>query len=103
MSHEPVSLPTPTARPGLRLLCVLVKDPLDSAKTIFRPVHTLQPMPPRAMVKGQWGSLRYTGLYLRAAHTTAPASSVLARCLRHRQTYAVCSGSRTFRADGVIA
>lgn len=60
---EAGQLSTPSARPGLRLLCLLVQT--RNGETRSLPVHTLRPMPPRGVERG-------TGLYLREAHATRP-------------------------------
>ncbi len=106
----------PAARPGLRLLCLLVQA--RNGKTRSLPVHTLRPMPPRlcaADTHAANGPRRWnleasglgvdsgTGLYLREAHATRPSREVVERCARHGQTNAFRPDSRTVRAGGVMA
>ncbi len=103
MTYEPLPLPAPTARRGLRLLCLLVKPQLDTAQGAFLPIHTMYRLPPRAMVRGQWSQPRYAGLYLRETQARQPSAAVLARCERHRQTHALRAPARTVRTGGVTA
>lgn len=113
-NHE--GLQPTSARPELRLLCLLVKGRDGQARSL--PVHTLRPMPPRicptrAHAKNaphRWclDALavpvgNHTGLYLRETHAKRPAAEVLERCGKHRQAGAFRAAARTFRADGVSA
>ncbi len=91
---EADQLSTPSARPGLRLLCLLVQT--RNGETRSLPVHTLRPMPPRLCAADshaanglrRWnleasalGLDSGTGLYLREAHATRPPREVVERCL----------------------
>lgn len=91
---EADQLSTPSARPGLRLLCLLVQT--RNGETRYLPVHTLRPMPPRLCAADSHaanGPRRWcleasglgvdsgTGLYLREAHATRPPREVVERCL----------------------
>lgn len=82
---EAGQLSTPSARPGLRLLCLLVQT--RNGETRSLPVHTLCPMPPRVCAADshaanglrRWnlegsalGVDSGTGLYLREAHANRP-------------------------------
>lgn len=111
---EAGQLSTPSARPGLRLLCLLVQT--RNGETRSFPVHTLRPMPPRVCAADshaanglrRWnleasalGLERGTGLYLRGAHATRPTAEVLERCARHWPANALRPDSRTVRAGGV--
>lgn len=102
-NEKPEPVPAPTPRRQLRLLCVLAKPQLDTAQGAYLPIHTMHRLPPRAMVRGQWSQPRYAGLYLRETQARQPSESVLARCERHRQTYALRAPARTVRTGGVIA
>src|SRR5690606_37408336 len=111
---EASQLSTPSTRPGLRLLCLLVQ--MRNGETRSLPVHTLRPMPPRVCAADshtadglrRWnleasglGVDSGTGLYLREAHATRPTAEVLERYLRLGQANALRPDSRTVRAGGV--
>lgn len=91
---EAGQLSTPSARSGLRLLCLLVQT--RNGETRSLPVHTMRPMPPRICAADshaanglrRWnleatalGLDSGTGLYLREAHATRPPREVVDRCL----------------------
>jgi hypothetical protein len=91
---EADQLSTPSARPGLRLLCLLVQTRNGGTRSL--PVHTLRPMPPRVCAADshaanglrRWnleasglGVASGTGLYLREAPATRPPREVVERCL----------------------
>lgn len=80
-AHEPLPLPAPAAPRGLRLLCVLV--PARDGSTRSLPVHTMQPLPPRARLQGLIDRTLASeaGFHLRETQATAPTASVLERCL----------------------
>jgi hypothetical protein len=116
MTYEAIQLQARTAQPGLRLLCLLVKN--RNGETRSLPIHTLRPMPPRVCstdthIKGRpsfwhldtvdFAVAGDTGLYLRETHSQPAPSAVLARCREHRQASALCAHSRTVRACGVTA
>ncbi len=79
---EPV--PAPTTRRELRLLCLLVPSREGSTRSL--PVHTMQPLPPRARLKGLIDRTfaSEAGFHLRETQATAPTASVLERCLSNR-------------------
>jgi len=95
MTHaEAGQLSTPSARPGLRLLCLLVQA--RNGETRSLPVHTMRPMPPRVCAADshvanglhRWsleasalGVDSGTSLYLREAHATRPPREMVERCL----------------------
>lgn len=83
-NEKPQSVPAPTPRRELRLLCLLAKPQLDTAQGTYLPIHTMHRLPPRAMVKGQWSEPRYAGLHLREAQARQPSPEVLERCLQQR-------------------
>ncbi len=115
MTHaEAGQLSTPSARPGLRLLCLLVQT--RNGETRSLPVHTMRPMPPRVCTTDshaangvrRWnletsalGVDSGTGLYLREAHATRPPREVVERYLRLGQANALRTDPRTVRAGGV--
>lgn len=91
---EASQLSTPSARPGLRLLCLLVQT--RNGETRSLPVHTMRPMPPRVCAADshatngphRWcleasglGMASGTGLYMRETHATRPTREVVERCL----------------------
>ena len=84
MSYEPLPLPAPAARRQLRLLCVLVPSREGSTRSL--PVHTMQPLPPRARLQGLIDRTLASeaGFHLRETQATAPTASVLERCLSNR-------------------
>lgn len=111
---EADQLSTPSARPGLRLLCLLVRTRSGEPRSL--PVHTLRPMPPRLCAADSHaanGPRRWnleasglgvdsgTGLYLREAHATCPPREVVERYLRLGQANAFRPDSRTVRAGGL--
>ncbi len=113
---EAGQLSTPSARPGLRLLCLLVQT--RNGETSSLPVHTMRPLPPRICAADshaanglrRWnleasglGVDSGTGIYLREAHATRPPREVVERYLRLGQANALRADSRTVRAGGVMA
>lgn len=113
---EAGQLSTSSARPRLRLLCLLVQT--RNGETRSLPVHTMRPMPPRVCAADSHaanGVCRWnleasglgvdsgTGLYLREAHATRPAPEVLERYARYWPANALRSDSRTVRIGGVMA
>jgi len=80
-NEKPEPVPAPTPRRELRLLCVLV--PTRDGSTRSLPVHTMQPLPPRARLQGLIDRTLASeaGFHLRETQATAPTASVLERCL----------------------
>jgi hypothetical protein len=80
-NEKPEPVRSPAARRQLRLLCVLV--PTRDGSTRSLPVHTMQPLPPRARLKGLIDRTLASeaGFHLRETQATAPTASVLERCL----------------------
>lgn len=80
-NEKPEPVRSPAARRQLRLLCVLV--PTRDGSTRSLPVHTMQPLPPRARLQGLIDRTlaREAGFHLRETQATAPTASVLERCL----------------------
>lgn len=113
VTSDAVEVRSSTARPGLRLLCLLVPSRTGEARSL--PIHTLHRVPPYASLHGRYhdgqGRGRValdpldvpggTGFYLRETHARAPSAEVLARCLRQRQTDALRPRARTLRAGGL--
>lgn len=91
-NEKPEPVPAPTSRRELRLLCLLdEKGSPDSAK----PVATMQPLPPRPRINGQWPSACRAPLVLRDTQARRPSASVLVRSEQHRQANAVRTAART--------
>lgn len=72
----------PASRPGLRLLCLLVKTRTGQARSL--PVHTMHPMPPRVLRPGRWSLAGDPSFVLRETHAARPSPEVLARYLPKR-------------------
>lgn len=72
----------PSARPGLRLLCLLVQT--RNGETRSLPVHTMRPMPPRVGPSGRWSLAGDSSFVLRETHAVRPSPEVLARYLPKR-------------------
>lgn len=100
-------VPAPSARSGLRLLCLLCQ------KTgAYQPVATLHPMPPRSLFSGRWPNAvgeralaahqQYIplglGLYLSPTLTNTAPASVLVRGGKHRQANALRPALGSVRA-----
>lgn len=83
-AHEPIPVSKPTAPRELRLLCLLVPSREGSTRSL--PVHTMQPLPPRARLQGLIDRTLASeaGFHLRETQATAPTASVLERCLSNR-------------------
>src|SRR5690606_40700711 len=111
---EASQLSTPSTRPGLRLLCLLVQT--RNGETRSLPVHTMRPMPPRVcaadsdaangprrwdLEASSFGMEGGTGLYLREAHATRAPREVVERYLRLGQANALRADSRTVRAGEI--
>lgn len=105
MTNAKVS--APSARPGLRLLCLLCQ------KTgAYQPVATLHPVPPRSLFSGRWPNAigerslaaceQYLplglGLYLSPTLTNPAPASVLVRGGKHRQADALRPALGSVRA-----
>lgn len=80
-NEKPEPVRSPAARRHLRRLCVLV--PTRDGSTRSLPVHTMQPLPPRARLQGLIDRTLASeaGFHLRETQATAPTASVLERCL----------------------
>lgn len=113
---EASQLSTPSARPGLRLLCLLV--PTRNGETRSLPIHTLRPMPPRIcgadshptngprrwhLEASALGVESGTGFYLRETRATRSTAEVLERCARHWPANTLRPAPRTVRSGGVTA
>lgn len=100
MSHGRQSLlPTPNPRPGLRLLCVLVRK---AGHPIAQPVAVSGLPAPWAALSGRWPLALPSPFLLRETRPVPASAEVLARCVRQRETHARRSTAQTFR-PGVTA
>lgn len=113
---EPEQLQPVTARPQLRLLCLLVKGRDGQARTLL--VHTMRPLPPSSCptrIPGQNALRRWcldpsglpnpgnSGLLLRDAQAQRPPAQVLERISKHRQANPVRTAARTVLTAGASA
>lgn len=100
MSHgrQPL-LPTPNPRPGLRLLCVLVRK---AGHPIAQPVAVSGLPAPWAALSGRWPLALPFPFLLRETRPVPASAEVLARCVRQREAHARRSTAQTFR-PGVTA
>ncbi|KSJ79850.2 hypothetical protein APA06_29835 [Pseudomonas aeruginosa] len=94
-----VQLPTPNSRPGLRLLCVLVRK---AGHPIAQPVAVSGLPAPWAALSGRWPLALPSPFLLRETRPVPASAEVLARCVRQRETHARRSTAQTFRL-GVTA
>lgn len=96
MTYAKVS--APTAHTRLRLLCLLVETRTGEKRSL--PVHTLQPLPPRNRIHGEWTIDRYPCFVLRETQAKPATAEVLERCARHRQTNPVRPALGSVRVGG---
>ncbi|OXR69051.1 hypothetical protein IPC1577_24135 [Pseudomonas aeruginosa] len=94
-----VQLPTPNSRPGLRLLCVLVRK---AGHPIAQPVAVSGLPAPWAALSGRWPLALPSPFLLRETRPVPASAEVLARCVRQREAHARRSTAQTFR-PGVTA
>lgn len=99
MSHGRQSLlPAPNPRPGLRLLCVLVRK---AGHPIAQPVAVSGLPAPWAPLSGKW-PLALPSPFLLLETRPVPASAeVLARCVRQRETHALRARTRSIPSGGL--
>ena len=87
-----VQLPTPNSRPGLRLLCVLVRK---AGHPIAQPVAVSGLPAPWAALSGRWPLALPSPFLLRETRPVPASAEVLARCVRQRETHALCARARS--------
>ena len=91
-------LPTPTPRPGLRLLCVLVRK---AGHPIAQPVAVSGLPAPWAALSGRWPLALPSPFLLRETRSVPASAEVLARCVRQRETHALRARARSIPAGGL--
>lgn len=87
-----VQLPTPNSRPGLRLLCVLVRK---AGHPIAQPVAVSGLPAPWAALSGRWPLALPSPFLLRETRPVPASTEVLARCVRQRETHALRARARS--------
>lgn len=87
-----VQLPTPSPRPGLRLLCVLVRK---AGHPIAQPVAVSGLPAPWAALSGRWPLALPSPFLLRETRPVPASAEVLARCVRQRETHALRARARS--------
>lgn len=99
MSHgrQPL-LPTPNPRPGLRLLCVLVRK---AGHPIAQPVAVSGLPAPWAALSGRWPLALPSPFLLRETRPVPASAEVLARCVRQRETHALRARARSIPTGGL--
>lgn len=99
MNHDRQSLlPTPNPRPGLRLLCVLVRK---AGHPIAQPVAVSGLPVPWAALSGRWPLALPSPFLLRETRPVPASAEVLARCVRQRETHALCARARSISIGGL--
>lgn len=99
MNHGRQSLlPTPNPRPGLRLLCVLVRK---AGHPIAQPVAVSGLPAPWAALSGRWPLALPSPFLLRETRPVPASAEVLARCVRQRETHALCARARSVPTGGL--
>lgn len=89
MNHGRQSLlPAPNPRPGLRLLCVLVRK-------AGHPVAVSGLPAPWAALSGRWPLALPSPFLLRETRPVPASAEVLARCVRQRETHALRARARS--------
>ncbi|RUI95825.1 Arc family DNA-binding protein [Pseudomonas aeruginosa] len=91
-------LPTPNPRPGLRLLCVLVRK---AGHPIAQPVAVSGLPAPWAALSGRWPLALPFPFLLRETRPVPASAEVLARCVRQRETHALCARARSIPTGGL--
>lgn len=95
MNHEqPKRVPAPSARPGLRLLCLLR---CEAGAAIVQPVAVSRLPAPWAPLQGKWSLALPAPLLLREARPRAPSAEVLARYSSRRKARAIYSDGKVLR------
>lgn len=91
-------LPTPNPRPGLRLLCVLVRK---AGHPIAQPVAVSGLPAPWAALSGRWPLALPSPFLLRETRPVPASAEVLARCVRQRETHALRARARSIPTGGL--
>lgn len=93
------ALPTPNPRPGLRLLCVLVRKAGRCA--VVQPISVYGLPAPWAALSGRWPLALPSPFLLRETRPVPASAEVLARCVRQREAHALCARARSISIGGL--
>lgn len=85
-------------RPGLRLLCVLVRK---AGHPIAQPVAVSGLPAPWAALSGRWPLALPSPFLLRETRSVPASAEVLARCVRQRETHALRARARSIPTGGL--
>ncbi|RPV82843.1 hypothetical protein IPC782_24065 [Pseudomonas aeruginosa] len=96
--HVVSELLAPNPRPGLRLLCVLVRK---AGHPIAQPVAVSGLPAPWAALSGRWPLALPFPFLLRETRPVPASAEVLARCVRQRETHALCARARSIPTGGL--
>lgn len=96
--HVVSELLAPNPRPGLRLLCVLVRK---AGYPIAQPVAVFRLPAPWAALSGRWPLALPSPFLLRETRPVPASAQVLARCVRQREAHALCARARSIPIGGL--
>lgn len=96
--HVVSELLAPNPRPGLRLLCVLVRK---AGHPIAQPVAVSGLPAPWAALSGRWPLVLPSPFLLRETRPVPASAQVLARCVRQREAHALCARARSIPIGGL--
>lgn len=98
MNHGRQSLlPAPNPRPGLRLLCVLVRK---AGHPMAQPVAVSGLPAPWAALSGRWPLALPSPFLLRETRPVPASAEVLARCVRQRKPTPFVPVREAFQLEG---
>lgn len=97
--HVVSELPAPNPRPGLRLLCVLVRKAGRCA--VVQPISVSGLPAPWAALSGRWPLALPSPFLLRETRPVPSSAEVLARCVRQRETHALRACARSIPTGGL--
>ncbi|SSU29294.1 phage regulatory protein [Acinetobacter baumannii] len=96
--HDVSELLASNPRPGLRLLCVLVRK---AGHPIALPVAVSGLPAPWAALSGRWPLVLPSPFLLRETRPVPASAEVLARCVRQRETHALRARTRSIPTGGL--
>ncbi|MDV6569205.1 Arc family DNA-binding protein [Pseudomonas aeruginosa] len=96
--HVVSELLAPNPRPGLRLLCVLVRK---AGHPIAQPVAVSGLPAPWAALSGRWPLALPSPFLLRETRPVPASAEVLARCVRQRETHALRARAQSIPTGGL--
>ncbi len=96
--HVVSELLAPNPRPGLRLLCVLVRK---AGHPIAQPVAVSGLPVPWAALSGRWPLALPFPFLLRETRPVPASAEVLARCVRQREAHALRARARSIPTGGL--